>query len=100
MQRSEESARLPVRMSAETTKAIQAGYQFGAKGLGLVRTEHMFFGPERLIEMRRFILSDTQDKRVNALNKIKQSQKEDFETILKLSGERPTIIRLLDPPLH
>ena len=50
--------------------------------------------------MRRFILSDTQDKRVNALNKIKQYQKEDFETILKLSGERPTIIRLLDPPLH
>lgn len=100
MQWSEEIARLDVRMNAETSQDIQAGYQFGAKGIGLVRTEHMFFGPERLIEMRRFILSDTQDKRVNALNKIKQYQKEDFETILKLSGERPTIIRLLDPPLH
>lgn len=100
MQWSEEVARLDVRMNAETPQDIQAGYQFGAKGIGLVRTEHMFFGAERLIEMRRFILSYTQENRINALNKIKQYQKEDFETILKLSGERPTIIRLLDPPLH
>ncbi|PTF08251.1 pyruvate, phosphate dikinase, partial [Staphylococcus cohnii] len=83
MQWSEAIARLDVRMNAETPQDIQAGYQFGAKGIGLVRTEHMFFGPERLIEMRRFILSDTQDKRINALNKIKEYQKEDFETILK-----------------
>src|SRR5699024_12490556 len=88
------------RMNAETPQDIQAGYQFGAKGIGLVRTEHMFFGAERLIEMRRFILSYTQENRINALNKIKKYQKEDFETILKLSGERLTIIRLLDPPLH
>ena len=100
MQWSEENARLDVRMNAETAQDIQAGYQFGAKGIGLVRTEHMFFAPERLIEMRRFILSDTQDKRIAALNTIKQYQKNDFEEILKLSGERPTIIRLLDPPLH
>ncbi|MDG0843817.1 pyruvate, phosphate dikinase [Staphylococcus equorum] len=93
-------ARLDVRMNAETPQDIQAGYQFGAKGIGLVRTEHMFFGPERLVEMRRFILSDTQDKRIAALNEIKQYQTADFEEILKLSGERPTIIRLLDPPLH
>ena len=100
MQWSEENARLDVRMNAETAQDIQSGYQFGAKGIGLVRTEHMFFAPERLIEMRRFILSDTQDKRIAALNTIKQYQKNDFEEILKLSGERPTIIRLLDPPLH
>ncbi|RIM39348.1 pyruvate, phosphate dikinase, partial [Staphylococcus cohnii] len=100
MQWSEENARLDVRMNAETAQDIQAGYQFGAKGIGLVRTEHMFFAPERLIEMRRFILSDTEDKRIAALNTIKQYQKNDFEEILKLSGERPTIIRLLDPPLH
>ncbi|NWK83402.1 pyruvate, phosphate dikinase [Staphylococcus sp. GSSP0090] len=100
MQWSEENARLDVRMNAETPQDIQAGYQFGAKGIGLVRTEHMFFAPERLIEMRRFILSDTQEKRIAALNTIKQYQKNDFEEILKLSGERPTIIRLLDPPLH
>ncbi|MGX5791584.1 pyruvate, phosphate dikinase [Staphylococcus equorum] len=100
MEWSDGVAKLDVRMNAETPQDIQAGYQFGAKGIGLVRTEHMFFGPERLVEMRRFILSDTQDKRIVALNKIKQYQTADFEEILKLSGERPTIIRLLDPPLH
>ncbi|MFQ3872421.1 pyruvate, phosphate dikinase [Staphylococcus sp. Mo2-1] len=100
MEWSDGVARLDVRMNAETPQDIQAGYQFGSKGIGLVRTEHMFFGPERLIEMRRFILSDTQDKRIAALNEIKQYQTADFEEILKLSGERPTIIRLLDPPLH
>lgn len=100
MEWSDGVAKLDVRMNAETPQDIQAGYQFGAKGIGLVRTEHMFFGPERLVEMRRFILSDTQDKRIAALNEIKQYQTADFEEILKLSGERPTIIRLLDPPLH
>lgn len=100
MEWSDGVAKLDVRMNAETPQDIQAGYQFGAKGIGLVRTEHMFFGPERLVEMRRFILSDTQDKRITALNEIKQYQTADFEEILKLSGERPTIIRLLDPPLH
>ncbi|MEK4560767.1 pyruvate, phosphate dikinase [Staphylococcus sp. FSL K6-3157] len=100
MEWSDGVAKLDVRMNAETPQDIQAGYQFGAKGIGLVRTEHMFFGPERLVEMRRFILSDTQDKRITALNEIKQYQTTDFEEILKLSGERPTIIRLLDPPLH
>ncbi|MDK9864604.1 pyruvate, phosphate dikinase [Staphylococcus sp. IPLA37010] len=100
MEWSDGVAKLDVRMNAETPQDIQAGYQFGAKGIGLVRTEHMFFGPERLVEMRRFILSDTQDKRIAALNEIKRYQTADFEEILKLSGERPTIIRLLDPPLH
>ncbi|MGO3496011.1 MAG: pyruvate, phosphate dikinase [Staphylococcus equorum] len=100
MEWSDGVAKLDVRMNAETPQDIQSGYQFGAKGIGLVRTEHMFFGPERLVEMRRFILSDTQDKRIAALNEIKQYQTADFEEILKLSGERPTIIRLLDPPLH
>lgn len=100
MEWSDGVAKLDVRMNTETPQDIQAGYQFGAKGIGLVRTEHMFFGPERLVEMRRFILSDTQDKRIAALNEIKRYQTADFEEILKLSGERPTIIRLLDPPLH
>ncbi|WP_436862764.1 pyruvate, phosphate dikinase [Staphylococcus caeli] len=100
MKLSASKARLDVRMNAETVPDIQAGYQFGAKGIGLVRTEHMFFAPERLIEMRRFILSDTQDQRITALNKIKTYQVADFEKILELSGERSTIIRLLDPPLH
>lgn len=93
-------ARLSVRMNAETVPDIIAGYQFGATGIGLVRTEHMFFAPERLIEMRRFILAHTQKQRITALNTIGGYQTEDFEQILRQSGEKPTIIRLLDPPLH
>ncbi|MEX6340077.1 pyruvate, phosphate dikinase [Staphylococcus arlettae] len=93
-------ARLSVRMNAETVPDIIAGYQFGATGIGLVRTEHMFFAPERLIEMRRFILAHTQEQRITALNTIGGYQTEDFEQILRQSGEKPTIIRLLDPPLH
>ena len=65
-----------------------------------MRTEHMFFGAERLVEMRRFILASNYDERVEALNKIKTYQIEDFEAIFKLSSGRPTIVRLLDPPLH
>ena len=87
-------------MNAETTPDIEAGYQFNAKGIGLVRTEHMFFGAERLVEMRRFILSSDDATRKAALDKIRAYQTEDFEQIFRLSGERPTIVRLLDPPLH
>ncbi|STY74808.1 Pyruvate, phosphate dikinase [Macrococcoides caseolyticum] len=93
-------ARLSVRMNAETEGDITAGYSFNAQGIGLVRTEHMFFGEERLIEMRRFILASTYEERVEALNKIKVYQTEDFEGIFNLSGDRPSIVRLLDPPLH
>ncbi|MBI5975024.1 pyruvate, phosphate dikinase [Staphylococcus canis] len=100
MQWSEEIARLNVRMNAETKSDIEMGYQFNAKGIGLVRTEHMFFGAERLVEMRRFILSSDDATRIEALNKIRENQTEDFEQIFRLSGERPTIVRLLDPPLH
>lgn len=100
MQWTEEIAALKVRMNAETPQDIQAGYQFNAKGIGLVRTEHMFFGAERLVEMRRFILSAEDQTRIEALNRIRDYQTEDFEQIFRLSGERPTIVRLLDPPLH
>ncbi|GGG95529.1 pyruvate, phosphate dikinase [Staphylococcus pragensis] len=100
MKWSEDVARLDVRMNAETPQDIEAGYNFNAKGIGLVRTEHMFFGAERLVEMRRFILSSSYEQRVEALNNIRKYQIEDFEAIFRLSGERPTIVRLLDPPLH
>ena len=99
MEWSEDIARLNVRMNAETPKILK-GYDFGSKGIGLVRTEHMFFGAERLVEMRRFILSSSYEQRVEALNNIRKYQVEDFEAIFRLSGERPTIVRLLDPPLH
>lgn len=100
MQWSKEIAQLSVRMNAETPHDIEAGYQFDATGIGLVRTEHMFFAPERLVEMRRFILAHNRDQRVAALNKISTYQTDDFENILRQSEDRPTIIRLLDPPLH
>lgn len=100
MEWSEETARLQVRMNAETPQDIKEGYNFGAKGIGLVRTEHMFFGAERLIEMRRFILASDHEARIGALEKIKTYQVEDFEAIFRLSQDRPTIVRLLDPPLH
>ena len=100
MEWSEETARLQVRMNAETPQDIKAGYNFGAKGIGLVRTEHMFFGAERLIEMRRFILASDHEARIGALEKIRTYQVEDFEAIFRLSQDRPTIVRLLDPPLH
>lgn len=100
MQWSEEIAQLSVRMNAETPQNIAAGYQFDATGIGLVRTEHMFFAPERLVEMRRFILAHNHDQRIAALNKISTYQTDDFEKILRQSEDRPTIIRLLDPPLH
>lgn len=100
MQWAEDIAQLSVRMNAETVQDISAGYQFDATGIGLVRTEHMFFAPERLVEMRRFILANDQGQRMAALNKISTYQTTDFEKILKLSEDKPTIIRLLDPPLH
>ncbi|GGB06821.1 pyruvate, phosphate dikinase [Macrococcus hajekii] len=96
----DEVARLNVRMNAETEQDIAAGYEFGATGIGLVRTEHMFFGEERLIQMRRFIIASNHEERVAALDELKKYQAEDFEKIFRLSGERPTIVRLLDPPLH
>lgn len=96
----DEVARLKVRMNAETEQDIAAGYEFGAVGIGLVRTEHMFFGEERLIQMRRFIIASNHEERVAALDELKKYQAEDFEKIFRLSGERPTIVRLLDPPLH
>ncbi|ULG72305.1 pyruvate, phosphate dikinase [Macrococcus brunensis] len=96
----DEVARLKVRMNAETEQDIAAGYEFGAVGIGLVRTEHMFFGEERLIQMRRFIIASSHEERVAALDELKKYQAEDFEKIFRLSGERPTIVRLLDPPLH
>ena len=100
MQWTQETARLNVRMNAETPQDIASGYQFDAAGIGLVRTEHMFFGAERLVQMRRFILASSQEERIEALNEIRKYQIEDFEQIFRLSNGRPTIVRLLDPPLH
>lgn len=95
-----EIARLEVRMNAETSSDIKTGIAFDASGIGLARTEHMFFAPERLIEMRRFILSDSTLTRKEALETILSYQIEDFKSIFSTIEEKSVVVRLLDPPLH
>lgn len=96
----DEVARMKVRMNAETLSDIQTGLNFGAAGIGLVRTEHMFFAPERLIEIRRFILANNPGTRAQAIQNILPHQQTDFEGIFGLTGDLPVVVRLLDPPLH
>lgn len=100
MEWARKTAKLKVRMNAETVGDIKTGLAFSASGIGLVRTEHMFFGEERLREMRRFILSDRQSEQSRALSEILNYQVDDFEAIFSLTQDLPVVIRLLDPPLH
>jgi pyruvate,orthophosphate dikinase len=74
--------------------------EFGAEGIGLCRTEHMFFGPGRIDAVREMILAETPDQRARALDKIIPIQREDFVGILREMAGKPVTIRLLDPPLH
>ncbi|MEK9656933.1 MAG: pyruvate, phosphate dikinase [bacterium] len=92
--------RLKVRTNAETEEDVKTAVKFGAEGIGLCRTEHMFFEAERIDFFREMILADTQEKRKEALNKLFLYQKEDFLKIFKLMPGLPITIRLLDPPLH
>ncbi|PWE17628.1 pyruvate, phosphate dikinase [Marinicauda salina] len=92
--------RMKVRTNAETPADVQTAVDFGAEGIGLCRTEHMFFDADRIAAVREMILSDSQDGRVKALAKILPMQREDFASIFRIMGERPCTIRLLDPPLH
>lgn len=96
----DEIAPIDVWANAETPKEVATAFEFGAKGLGLVRTEHMFFGPERLFKMREMILADELSDRQVALTALKELQLADFKAIFELAQERPCTIRLLDPPLH
>lgn len=87
-------------MNAETVEEIEMGLIFGASGIGLARTEHMFFNKERLVQMRRFILSKEDYVKKDALEKIMAYQIDDFNRIFERTQELPVTIRLLDPPLH
>lgn len=89
-----------VRANADQPADAQQAFEFGAKGIGLCRTEHMFFDKEKLIHFRAMIVSDTPEQRKAALDKILPLQQKDFEGILKAMNGRPVTIRLLDPPLH
>jgi pyruvate,orthophosphate dikinase len=92
--------RLGVRANAETPADVKAARDFGAEGLGLVRTEHMFFDHERIAAVREMILAETEAARRAALARIQPMQEADFEEIFRLMAGLPVTIRLLDPPLH
>jgi pyruvate,orthophosphate dikinase len=91
---------LKVRTNADTPADAQTAVEFGAEGIGLCRTEHMFFAPERIDWVRRMILAENKEEREHALEQLLPMQREDFLGIFKAMGERPVTIRLLDPPLH
>jgi len=96
----DEFAQLGVRTNADTPRDATAARLFGATGIGLCRTEHMFFEAERISAVREMILSDTAEERRRALAKIMPMQKNDFIGIFKAMDGYPVIIRTLDPPLH
>ncbi len=91
---------LKVRTNADTPHDAATAVRFGAEGIGLTRTEHMFFEGDRIIAMREMILAEDETGRREALNKLLPMQRSDFEGIFKAMDGRPVTIRLLDPPLH
>jgi pyruvate,orthophosphate dikinase len=92
--------RLKVRTNADTPNDAAVARRFGAQGIGLCRTEHMFFDPERILAVRELILSKDDEARTKAVNKLLPFQRKDFEGILGAMDGLPVTIRLLDPPLH
>ena len=91
---------LRVRANADQPDQAANAVAFGAEGIGLCRTEHMFFGGDRITAMREMILASTAEERQRALDKLLPMQREDFVGIFRVMGERPVTIRTLDPPLH
>jgi pyruvate,orthophosphate dikinase len=96
----DQARRLKVRTNADTPHDAGVARKFGAEGIGLCRTEHMFFDPERILAVREMILSETEAGRRAALAKILPMQRSDFEGIFRAMDGLPVTIRLLDPPLH
>jgi pyruvate,orthophosphate dikinase len=91
---------MKIRTNADTPQDAAQAVAFGAEGIGLCRTEHMFFAADRIAAIREMILSDTPIQRKKALAKLLPMQRADFEAIYEVMQERPVTIRLLDPPLH
>ncbi len=92
--------RLKVRTNADTAVDARTAIAFGAEGIGLCRTEHMFFAPERILAVREMILAQSDESRREALDKILPMQREDFKDIFRIMQGMPVTVRLLDPPLH
>ena len=93
-------ATMNVRANADTPRDAEQAFAFGAQGIGLCRTEHMFFEGDRIKAIREMILSDDEDGRRVALSKLLPMQRGDFEGLFKVMNGYPVIVRLLDPPLH
>ena len=96
----DEIRNLKVRANAETPKDAETARKFGAQGIGLCRTEHMFFDPSRINHMREMILAKNEEDRRKALAKLLPYQRQDFVELFKIMEGLPVTIRLLDPPLH
>ena len=100
MQWADEGRRMTVRANAETPADARMARSFGAEGIGLCRTEHMFFEEDRIVAMREMILADTEEDRRAALAKLLPMQRSDFLELFEIMAGLPVTIRLLDPPLH
>jgi pyruvate,orthophosphate dikinase len=100
MQWADAERRMRVRANADQPDQAANAIAFGAQGIGLCRTEHMFFGGERITAMREMIIADTVAEREAAIAKLLPMQRDDFAGIFRAMGERPVTIRTLDPPLH
>lgn len=92
--------RLKVRTNADTPRDAAQAVAFGAEGIGLCRTEHMFFDDARIPAVRRMIVSNSVEQRKSALDELLPMQRKDFYEIFEVMGDRPVTVRLLDPPLH
>ena len=92
--------KMKVFANADNPKDARQAVEFGAEGIGLCRTEHMFFGKERIKSMREMIVAKTKEARIKALNKLLPYQQSDFEEMFRVMEGRPMAVRLLDPPLH
>jgi pyruvate,orthophosphate dikinase len=92
--------RMKIRTNAETPEDCRTAVEFGAEGIGLARTEHMFFAPDRIVHVRTMILAEEGPARTEALARLLPAQRADFAKIFAIMGARPVTIRLLDPPLH
>ncbi len=100
MKWADERRRMAVRVNADTPEECKQAIAFGAEGIGLCRTEHMFFDASRILNMRRMILASSEEERRAALDKLAPEQRKDFVGIFEVMDGKPCNIRLLDPPLH
>ncbi|MBC6314863.1 pyruvate, phosphate dikinase [Listeria grandensis] len=95
-----ETKKLVVRVNADSPNDLEVGLHFGAEGVGLCRTEHMFFQEDRMPYVRQMIIAESKEERLLALSHLKEMQKADFAGMFRVADGKPVNIRLLDPPLH